>query len=321
MEEYTCRGLYLLKTTSVRGDNTPWMTRLFVAVCVLIYLSTYGKENIYSEDFKAQYGLLHSDKIWDGSYWALVSAAFVHFNIIHILFNMSALWALGRRFEQVYGPVKFIIFFCGTAFLSASYQLAFSDNSGMGASGAICALFGYMWYARKRHQLFLEIMTKDSIKVCMAWLVGCLIITHFGETSFKYANAAHFSGLIFGALLAHILVLKNKNFKVIIPLLTIVIISITSLFYNPISYDFNAQKANQSMAEKNYQKAIDYATHLIWLKPDKSDLYDFRGHAFLQLGNKTAAEKDFKESKRIQIKKFEEMLREKNKKQKSLNLK
>lgn len=87
-------------------------------------------------------GWKQNDLIYQGEYWRLVSAMFLHGNIIHIGFNGFALVVLGPEMERIYGTARFltIYFLAGLAGSIASY--AFSSSPSVGASGAIFGLIG-----------------------------------------------------------------------------------------------------------------------------------------------------------------------------------
>lgn len=84
------------------------------------------------------------DGVADGAYWRLLTAAFVHVQIIHILFNMYALAIFGPLLEQLLGRLRFVVLYV-TGALVASVAVYWFTPPGaftVGASGAIFTLFG-----------------------------------------------------------------------------------------------------------------------------------------------------------------------------------
>lgn len=77
-----------------------------------------------------------------GQYWRLITATFLHANLIHIFFNSYALFALGPESERIYGTGRFLAlyFIAGLGGSVASYL--FSPAPSVGASGAIFGLIG-----------------------------------------------------------------------------------------------------------------------------------------------------------------------------------
>lgn len=77
-----------------------------------------------------------------GQYWRLLTATFLHANLIHIFFNGYALFALGPESERIYGVRRFLAlyFLAGLGGSVASYL--FSPAVSVGASGAVFGLIG-----------------------------------------------------------------------------------------------------------------------------------------------------------------------------------
>ena len=66
--------------------------------------------------------------------WQVLTHMFMHGDIMHILFNMFALWMFGTAVEQVFGWKKFVIFYLLSGFGAAIIQVAFlyfQYNSGL----------------------------------------------------------------------------------------------------------------------------------------------------------------------------------------------
>ncbi|GAB5565044.1 MAG: rhomboid family intramembrane serine protease [Winogradskyella sp.] len=57
--------------------------------------------------------------------WQLLTHMFMHGDIMHILFNMFALWMFGSAVEQVFGTKKFVTFYLLSGFGAAFIMLAF----------------------------------------------------------------------------------------------------------------------------------------------------------------------------------------------------
>lgn len=67
--------------------------------------------------------------------WQILTHMFMHGNLMHILFNMFALWMFGTAVEQIFGTKKFVIFYLLSGFGAAIIQIAFlyfQFNSGLG---------------------------------------------------------------------------------------------------------------------------------------------------------------------------------------------
>jgi len=81
--------------------------------------------------------------IADGDYYRLVSAGFIHFGILHLAFNMWALWQLGSMMEDAMGRLRFLTLYMASL-LAGSAGVLVLGGLGItgGASGAVFGLFG-----------------------------------------------------------------------------------------------------------------------------------------------------------------------------------
>lgn len=92
--------------------------------------------------------------IENGEWWRGITAAFLHANFLHILFNMYLLYMLGPRLEQQIGSVSFAGTYLAAAVGGslASYLFGPANVFGIGASGAVFGLIGTWLYAAYRQR-------------------------------------------------------------------------------------------------------------------------------------------------------------------------
>lgn len=116
---------------------------------------------------------------------------------MHIVFNLLAFLALGRVVEQTIGSLWYLLLLVGLAWVSSSYQLGLEHAIGIGLSGVVYGVFGFMLGASPRDRLF-RWYVSQNLRLMLGWAVLCVVLTHFGILG--VANTAHFSGLFFGAI-------------------------------------------------------------------------------------------------------------------------
>ncbi len=148
-----------------------------------------------------QWGANFGPATQDGQWWRLGSALFVHFGIIHLGFNMWALWDVGRLMEQLYGRWRYLALYLGSGVIGNLVSLAIQGNRAVsgGASGAIFSLYGallvFLW--RERRQIhpgeFRWLFGAASVFIVLALVMGFVVP--------GIDNAAHLGGLVCGALL------------------------------------------------------------------------------------------------------------------------
>ena len=80
----------------------------------------------------------------EGEWWRLITAAFLHGNLIHLGLNMIVLWIVGAPVEQAIGRGRFLALYFVSGLAGSAGALVFSDPHAttVGASGAIFGILG-----------------------------------------------------------------------------------------------------------------------------------------------------------------------------------
>lgn len=177
-----------------RGDS-PYLTVTVLLVAVTSIISLTAR---YSTDGAPLFELLQLDKlaVARGEYWRIWSVTLLHADIVHLLFNMYALWLAGPIVERWYGRVRFSAFYLACAAGGSVASFVFGgDAPAVGASGAIFGLFGILLAAGRLHQ------PVDRQSRALVGQIGMLILINlaFGFASGgSIDNAAHIGGLVAG---------------------------------------------------------------------------------------------------------------------------
>lgn len=139
--------------------------------------------------------------------WQLVTYGFLHGNLMHIAFNMFALWMFGRELELIMGPRRFITYFLTCVIGAGFIQLIVAGTQGglyptVGASGGVFGIllaYGLAFPNRTIMLLFPPIPMKAKYFV----LVFGLLELYLGVSGSApgVANFAHLGGMLFGFLL------------------------------------------------------------------------------------------------------------------------
>ncbi len=275
----------------------PWVSRLSIIACIGIFLGLAYQNDYESWETLSRFGYLPAVSVWNGGYWALVTSAFVHFALWHVAFNVYWLWVLGSRLERAIGSLPFLAFVVISAIVSSSFQLAESDSMGIGASGVVYAIFGFMWPTRHRYPNFNEVLDVRAIQIFVIWLGGCVVATYL--EILNVANTAHISGLLFGGAVAGAFVLHFKPRLMFAGLVALVVLSIVPLFWCPWSVTWLSNKAYNAHAGERYEAAIDRYTQIIHRDPNNSWAYLNRSFAFQALGELDKAQADLQRAREI----------------------
>ncbi len=128
-----------------------------------------------------------------GEWWRLFTAAFLHFGIFHIGFNMYALWIFGPPLEAALGRLRFVALYLlgGLGGSVLSVALGPLNETAAGASGAIFGLFGAL-YVVARHR---NLQTQPIVFT----IVANLVIT-FAVSNIDWRG--HVGGLVVGGAIA-----------------------------------------------------------------------------------------------------------------------
>lgn len=145
--------------------------------------------------------------------WKFLSSCFVHSTdfLMHLVFNMMWLMTLGPLMERGIGTLKTVMFFVATGFVSSAIATSISGSPGVGMSGIVFALCGFMWTAWPRWTGFLEKFRGQTVKLMIFWQMICFILTYTG--AMNIGNAAHISGMAYGALIGKWACVGNKHGK------------------------------------------------------------------------------------------------------------
>jgi membrane associated rhomboid family serine protease len=146
----------------------------------------------------------------EGRWWQLITHAFLHGNIWHLLFNMIALWFAGRIVERVMGTGRFVALYAASAVAGGLAQLLLEGGTIplLGASGAVFGVilaFTTMFpEAQIVALLFFVIPLKFRAKYLGWGLAGSsFLFLLFGFEPW-IAHAAHLGGCAAGYLLARL---------------------------------------------------------------------------------------------------------------------
>lgn len=171
-----------------------------------------------------------------GEWWRLITANFLHIGIIHLAFNMWALFYVGSILEPMIGKVKFLIAFLLTGLSSAVLSTYFhSNNVSAGASGAIFGLFGVLLALTLTNYIDKRIRN-NFLKFAAFFIVANLL---YGMKD-GIDNAGHIGGLIGGTVIGfafYPLLVKPREKAFIntaLALITLVFIGISTLAFSAI---------------------------------------------------------------------------------------
>ncbi|HEX9643745.1 MAG TPA: rhomboid family intramembrane serine protease [Acidimicrobiia bacterium] len=175
------------------------VSRVILYATVAVQLLVYFNRPLWNDVANA---LAHANPaLADGEVWRMVTHALLHSpaSMLHILFNMYALYLFGPALERRVGSLPFGLFYAAAAAggSAMSYVVGPPEMVAVGASGAIFGLFGAWLYSswRVRHTAaggaqFNQLMVLLAINLALPLFIPSV------------AWQAHVGGLLAGLAMA-----------------------------------------------------------------------------------------------------------------------
>jgi GlpG protein len=129
-------------------------------------------------------------EIRQGQVWRLITTAFAHFGIAHLVFNVFAMYNLGLVIEVRRGTWRLIALMLATGIPSHLAQYAVTGPYFAGLSGVLYGLFGYSWMKSAFDRAAGIFVPPGMVFMMMAWFALCWT----GAVG-NIANVAHGAGL------------------------------------------------------------------------------------------------------------------------------
>jgi rhomboid protease GluP len=178
---------------------------LNILVFALMQLDPTGRGSPLAQSFQlVRWGSNAGQLTLHGQWWRLVSSMFLHGGLLHIAFNMFALWQVGRLVERMFGSARFVALYMAAGVCGSLASVLWNPHvNSVGASGAIFGIIG---------GLLAFIGRSDSgvpatiVKDLRGSLTGFLLFNIGAGFVYPHTdNAAHLGGLLGGYLAGHLL--------------------------------------------------------------------------------------------------------------------
>jgi membrane associated rhomboid family serine protease len=154
---------------------------VLAGICVLVLIANFFSP----DDWVLRFGALFGPAVEAGQWWRVFTSSIVHANPVHLLFNLTGIWTLGRDLEVGIGKFRFIITTLLGVLGSALVVLVLNfDVPTVGISGVILAWGGAM----------VAIVGRTRRNQLLQWLGAVALISLFPQISF----AGHLGGFLAG---------------------------------------------------------------------------------------------------------------------------
>lgn len=198
---------YFRESSEIKFDfwiNQKRVVSIFIVAGILVLITLVqfisGIENSVESA-----GLVKS-KTLAGEYWRLLTCTLLHGSLLHIFFNATAIYVIGRMVIRIAGFSFFAIVFLFSGLLGSFFSLILLPNvTSVGSSGGIMGLIGFI--------LVISLKLRDNIprNIIKSMLNAIILTAIIGISATEIIdNAAHGGGLI-GGMIAGTIMFRRKN--------------------------------------------------------------------------------------------------------------
>ncbi|GAB4081200.1 rhomboid family intramembrane serine protease [Modestobacter muralis] len=180
---------------------------VLVALATAVSAATQGVNPLRSFASPLQNAFATAPVVIDqGEWWRVVTSAFTHVSLVHLVFNMLALLVFGSELERQLGRGRYLTLYLVSALGgAAAIQLFAPPYQGVvGASAAIYGLLGGLGV--------LLLSRREDLRGLLTLLAINLVVSFLPGISWQ----GHLGGLVAGALVAAVMVLGRRNRPVVV---------------------------------------------------------------------------------------------------------
>jgi rhomboid protease GluP len=174
----------------------------FSYLLIALSIIFFGLQNItkwlFGYDLFLFYGAKINQFILQGEIWRFLTPAFLHGSIVHLSFNMYAIYSIGPSLERKYGGTSFILLYAIGAVFGNVFSFLCSPYISLGASTAIFGLIAAQGVYIYKNRYLLG----SAAKPLLTNVLFMIAVNLFLGLSPGIDNWGHLGGLVGGFLYA-----------------------------------------------------------------------------------------------------------------------
>ena len=177
----------------------PTVTYVLLGLTIFVFVIQYITEYTYGVDVAAMFGMKINTSIEAGQIWRLITPVLLHGSLLHLGFNMYALFIFGPNLESMYGHGRFLALYLLSGFAGIVLSFLLSPGPSLGASTAIFGLLaaeGVFLYQNSGMIQNARRMLTNLISIAVINLVIGF------APGMNIDNLGHLGGLLGGAMFA-----------------------------------------------------------------------------------------------------------------------
>lgn len=169
-----------------RSSGLGVVTRVLLVANALIYVVSASDPSLVGRF------AFNRAAIVDGEYYRLITSAFLHANLTHLLANMLTLFFVGSQLEAFIGRTRFSVVYLVAGVGAAAATLLFGPAASVGASGALFGAIGALLATAHMRRLDTSsIVAITAVNLLLGFVIpGINYVAHLGGLA---------TGLVVGA--------------------------------------------------------------------------------------------------------------------------
>lgn len=181
-------------------QNKSIVTYLFIASLIVVFaILQFKPVSQWGAAVAIEYGAKYNPLILKGQYYRLLTSAFLHIDLMHLLFNLVFIYQFGKMIEHVFGWWRMAIIILGSSFFGNLCSYAFVEGPSLGASTVAYGLLGALLFLgiekRKMFMHFVRTLVFPILVISIFWVIVDPSIDFYG----------HVGGFLGGFLIASII--------------------------------------------------------------------------------------------------------------------
>jgi rhomboid protease GluP len=259
----------------------------YFAIAVVHGVSPMQPERQQLLDLGAIYGPL----VFDGEWWRLSSANFVHIGFLHLFFNMWCLWSLGNAAERMFGNLTFLLIYLFSGIGGSLASLAWHPSvPSAGASGAVFGIAGALVSMLYFGHILVPRQVVRKLLSSLAFFVGFNLL--LGSVLQCVDNAGHVGGLVvglgLGAALHRPLPSGRRPWQryLIVPIAVLLFVAVARIAVERGADDpeLLAENSRQLASEGKKEASLEMLQKAVALAPESAPLANDLGTSYLDSG-------------------------------------
>ncbi len=180
------------------GTVKPTVTFVLLGITVFVFLAGQLLDILTGNNWLLIFFLKVRQLILAGQLWRLITPTFLHSSLLHIGFNLYALYILGTRLEPIYGHWRFLALYLLAGFGGNVLSFVLTPAPSLGSSTAIFGLLAAeVVFIIQNKQLFGERTRPMLTNLAMILLVNLMIGL---SPSMNIDNYGHLGGFLAGII-------------------------------------------------------------------------------------------------------------------------